>query len=191
MTERQKQIIVGTVLGDSCIRKGKTDRHNFLSCQHGPSQKEYAEWKAKQFEDIGSSCKYYKRLTPNKKTGKLYECYAMRVNSGPHLLEFREMFYVDNKKVITDEVLKYYTPLAMAIHFMDDGCKYEKTYSIATNGFDDESYKKLRVFLLTEYDIETSPTKDRRIYIRLMSARKFEALIKPYILDCLKYKLVS
>lgn len=191
MTERQKQIIVGTVLGDSSIRKGATDKYNFLSCQHGPEQQEYAEWKAKQFEDIGSSSKRYKRITPHKTTNKIYECVTFRINSGPHLQKFRDMFYVDNKKVITDEVLQYYTPLAMAVHFMDDGSRSRKTYMIATNGFDKESYKRLRLFLLSKYDIETSPFRDNRIYVRLQSAQTFEDLIKPYILDCFKYKLVS
>lgn len=191
MTEEQKQIIVGTVLGDSTIRKGKTDNHNFLSCQHGPSQQEYAEWKTEQFKDIGSSSKKYKRKTPNKKTGKLYECVTFRINCSPALQKFRDIFYVDNKKVITKEALEYYTPLAMAVHFMDDGCRYRNTYSIATNGFDRVSYKRLRVFLLERYDIETSPTKDNRIYIRLQSAKRFEELIRPYIINCMKYKLVS
>lgn len=191
MNEIQKQIIVGTVLGDSSILKGKTDRHNFLSCQHGPTQEEYALWKTEQFSDIGSSSKKYTRKTPNKKTGKLYECVTFRVKCNSELDWFREAFYKDNIKVITDDILKYYTPLAMAVHFMDDGCRYRNTYSIATNGFDKESYKKLRVFLLDKYDIETSPTKDNRIYIRLQSARIFEELIRPYIIDCMKYKLVS
>lgn len=191
MTEKQKQIIVGTVLGDSTIRKTKTDKHNFLTCQHGAIQKEYIEWKHEQLKDLGGSCKYYKRKTPNKKTGKYYEYYNMRVNSSEELDSFREMFYVDNKKIISEEVLKYYTPLAIAIHFMDDGYKVKSSYGIATNGFDKESVKKLRLFFLEKYDIETSYTHDGRLYIRYCSTKNFEKLIKPYLIPSMQYKLVS
>ena len=193
MTEEQKQIIVGTVLGDSSIRKGKTDKYNFLTCQHGPTQKEYAEWKAQVLEGglLKTTCKEYTRLTPNKKTGKIYGIVAMRVRNNVELDYFRDIFYVDNVKVISDEVLQYYTPLAMAVHFMDDGHRVSDrgTMSLATCGFDLQSIKRLRLYLFERYDIETNLTHDRRITMRKKTQDVFTDLIKPYMIESMKYKV--
>ena len=200
MTEREKQIIVGTVLGDSSIRRGKTDKYNFLTCQHGPNQKEYCEWKAGQLGQVSlkTTCKEYTRLTPNKKTGKIYSIVAMRVRNSPQLDYFRDIFYVDNKKVITDEVLQYYTPLAMAVHFMDDGSTNKGSRSgirsagncmIATCGFDKGSITRFRDYLLSEYGVETTHTKEDKVLVRMSSKSQFLELITPYIIESMQYKV--
>jgi len=197
LTDIEKQIIVGTVLGDSSIRKGKTDKYNFMTCQHGPKQKEYAEWKAEILGNgaLTTTVKSYKRKTPNKKTGKFYSIVAMRICNNILLDEFRNMFYVNNVKVIKESLLeKYYTPLAMAVHYMDDGhvVKERGTFSIATCGFSRECVKTLRIFLLKKYDLDTNHTHDNRLTIRKKSQEDFKNLIAPYItLESMKYKLVS
>lgn len=193
MTEIEKQIIVGTVLGDSSIRRGKTDRYNFLTCQHGPNQEQYALHKAEMLGkgSLQTTCKNYTRITPNKKTGKIYEIVAMRICNNEKLDYFRNIFYVDNKKIISDEVLKYYTPRAMAYHFMDDGGSSRGIYILSTCGFDQASLKKLRLYLFDKYDIETNLTNDKRITIRKKSCKVFGDLIKPYIIESMLYKIVS
>ena len=193
MNYEQKQIIVGTVLGDSTISKGKTDKNCHLSCQHGPKQKKYAEWKAEKLEGNGlvTTCKEYVRKTPNKKTGKLYTMVHLRVNSTPLLNSFRDLFYVNNIKIISRDVLDLYTPLAMAVHFMDDGNRVpdRSTMTIATNGFDLQSITNLRLFLFEKYDIETNLTNDKRITMRKKSQDLFTNIISLFMIDLFKYKV--
>lgn len=81
---------------------------------------------------------------------------------------------------------------------MDDGSKTRSnskegqiTYTIASCGFDKESLELFQKFLFNKFNIETTITKDNRLYIRVNSRNLFEYLILPYVKEvpCMLYKL--
>ena len=57
----QKQVLLGTILGDSSFKMGKDSKNPAITCAHCIKQKEYCEYKTKIFENLGSNCVYRKR----------------------------------------------------------------------------------------------------------------------------------
>lgn len=188
LTDFQKQVLIGTVLGDSTLRvDGKINPS--ISCAHSIKQKEYCEHKTKIFENLGAKCKYHKRNIPDKRNGKFYEDYTMFVKSNPEFLIFYNSFYKNGKKVIPFNLFEYFTEVSLAFMYMDDGCKTPCGYCIATNCFNREELTKFRSFLLEKFDLETSLYKSNIVYIRAKSRDHFTNLIRPYIIPCMEYKL--
>ena len=188
-TDLQKQILVGTLLGDASLRKGTGCINAKFTCMHGYKQKEYCEYKNSFFTTVGSQCKYHKRSKPDPRNGIYYEDYTMMLPSNPALNEFYEAFYKEGKKRIPEELFKYFSEISLAFMFMDDGCKLEKSYVIATNCFLKEDILKFRKFLFDKFNLETTMNSRNMVYIRACSKKHFEELISPYICESMKYKL--
>lgn len=191
LSDFQKQVLLGTMLGDSSFKMGKDSKNPAISCTHCVRQKEYCELKAKIFENLGSNCVYRQRKTPDKRTGKITGGYTMFVPANPTLKNWYYSFYKNKIKVIPFNLFNYFTEVSLAFMFMDDGFKTQCSYSIATNCFTIEELNKFRIFLLEKFSLETSIHKDNRLYILAKSAKRFTELISPYICDCMKYKLQS
>lgn len=189
LSDIQKQVIVGCLLGDGYMGI-KESINPYFKCEHGLKQKQYAEHKSNLLESLISFTKYYKRPKADKRNGIFYESYSTIVNANPCFLWFYNQFYTNKKKRITKEVLEFYTPLAMAIHYMDDGylTSSNKTFGIATNSFDIESINNLQEKLL-QYGIKTTLHSKNQLYIKRSSALLFKSLIEPYVIESMKYKI--
>ena len=189
LSQFQKEVIMGTLLGDASLRMCKRGCSPILSCAHGVAQKEYCEYKTKIFKSLGAECKYHKRSTPDKRNGKYYEDYTMRAPANPELQVWYDAFYPDGKKVIPVEMFDYFTAASLAFMFMDDGCKTSTSYSISTNCFGIEELKIFCKMLKDKFNIDTTIWKDHIVYIKANSRNLFEHLIKPYMCNCMLYKL--
>ena len=185
LTDTQKEILLGTLLGDSSFKKGASCISPAISCVHCIKQKEYCEHKTEIFKSLGAKCTYHKRKIPDKRNGILYEDYYMYVPANPELISWYEAFYKNNKKVIPFELFKHFTEKSLAYMFMDDGSKTQCSYSIATNCFTVEELNKFRIFLLSKFKLETSLHRDNVLYILAKSRDVFTNLISPYIVPCM------
>lgn len=191
LSDFQKQVLIGTVLGDSSLRvqSNTVNANPSLSCAHCVAQKEYCEYKTKIFENLGAKCNYHKRNIPDKRNGIYYEDYAMYVPANPEFLIYYQSFYKNGKKVIPFELLDNFTEVSLAFMYMDDGSKTNNTYSIATNCFSMEDLIKFKKFLYNKFNIETTIRKNHVLYIRICSKDIFTSLISPHFCECMKYKL--
>lgn len=189
LTQFQKEVLMGTLLGDSSLRVQKKVHNPSLSCSHGITQKEYCEYKTEIFKSLGAHCEYHKRNIPDKRNGKCYEDYTMRTPANPELQIWYNAFYPNGKKVIPADLFKYFTAASLAFMYMDDGYKASCSYSIATNCFDIEHIKVFCRMLKEKFNIDTSILRNNAIYIKANSRNLFEHLIKPYMCDCMLYKL--
>jgi hypothetical protein len=116
------------MLGDGFLQK--TGRGNArLRLEHGDKQKEYLEWKGRQFPRLFLGkpvC--IKRVHP--KTSKTYEYWRWQSNSSPVLGKWHKMFYVKGKKHIPGSLTETLNdPLSLAVWYMDDGYFYCKNYN--------------------------------------------------------------
>lgn len=188
LTNYQKQVLLGTMLGDSSFKKAKDCINPAITCSHCLEQKEYCEYKTEIFKSLGSYCKHRKRNLPDKRNGKIYECYNMFIPANPELKHWYDSFY-NEKKVIPFNLFEYFTEVSLAFLFMDDGSKTKNGYTIATNCFTIEDLDKFRIFLKQKFNIETSLFKSKVLYILSKSKDTFTNLINPYIIPCMQYKL--
>jgi hypothetical protein len=82
---------------------------------HGAAQKAYAEWKHEQLRELAPSPFYHCAKVK-------YPFCRFVTKSHPYLIELREMFYLDGKKVVPSQISELLkTPLSLAVWFMDDG----------------------------------------------------------------------
>lgn len=191
LTNFQKQVLLGTMLGDSSMRVSGKYQNPRISCAHSIKQKEYCEYKTNIFKSLQATCAYHKRNVPDKRNGKLYEDYTMTTPANPELLDWYYLFYKNKKKRIPFELFDYFTEVSLAFMFMDDGCKNGKSYSIATNCFSLEELQDFKKFLYEKFGLEVNIHKNRTLYIRKNSVNLFTKLISPYIYNCMLYKLQS
>lgn len=190
LTQFQKEVLLGTLLGDSSLRKDNR-KNTCLVCSHCVAQKQYCEEKANIFSSIGAKITYHKRITPDRRTGKLYECYTLFTPRNPALNVWYNSFYKNGKKVIPFDLFDYFTDVSLAFMFMDDGFRLSSGgLSIATNCFTEEEVKRFRLFLFEKFKLETSYHKSNgTIYILKKSVQHFIKLVSPYIYDCVRYKI--
>lgn len=190
-SSEQQEVLFGCLLGDGYMRKSSYDRGPYFSCAHSLKQSEYAIYKSTLLESLGSKTKINHRNIPNKKTGKFYSDITISIQVNAYLCWMYEAFYGKGKKRIPVELLdKFYTPLAMAIHFMDDGSKAKISgYSIATCGFERQELEMFSEFLFSKYGICNTVGKGNRIYIKSKSKELFKSIIEPYIEKSMLRKL--
>lgn len=191
LSDYQKQVLIGTILGDSSFKIGKGSVSPAISCAHGIKQEKYCKYKTHIFENLGAKCKYHKRNKEDKRTHIFYEDYTMYVPANPEFIVYYNAFYKNNKKVIPIQLLDQFTEISLAFMFMDDGTKTNNSYKIATNCFSKKEIEIFSKFLYDKFNIETTIHKDNGLYIKVNSKKLFEYLISPYIIDSMKYKLHS
>lgn len=188
LTQFQKEVLLGTLLGDASLKFGEKSKSPSIQCAHGIQQKEYCEHKTEIFKTLNAHCEYHKRNVPDKRTGKLYEDYTMYIPANPALLSWYKSFYTP-KKVIPFDLFEYFTEVSLAFLYMDDGYKTGKNYCISTNCFSKESLLKFINVLKNKFNLDCTLLANNVIYIRANSRNLFTTLIKPYIIPSMQYKL--
>ena len=190
LSEIQEQMILGSILGDMSIKYNKKGRNANLCLVHCEAQKDLF---MKKVEILGDFMGYYKLVIPkpDSRTGKVYNGYRGASLSHPVFKKLYDIIYINNKKIITKEYLDMiYHPISLAYWFMDDG---SSRGVFATNGFSPDEVDLLINFLLEKFNIVTTKritVKDQYvIYISSDSRKRFEDLIRPYMIDQMKYKL--
>lgn len=191
----EEQTLIGTVLGDTHLRKEFENGGTGGMFAHSDKQKEYCYWKydiLKRFclkEPIFKS-QYHKI---RKKT---YYKYIVNFKVDTIFNEYYNLFYKNKIKVINNDLLNKLEPLGLAVWFMDDGYKQKSSggYALSTNCFSQNEIELIQSLLLNKWGIYTSihnkNVKNRRIlYIKKKTAYKFKDLIEKYIHPTLLYKL--
>ena len=183
LTEVQKQILIGVLLGDGAMRK-KT--HALLEINHSIIQKEYVDWLYQQF-------KYLVDTPPKmRKSNGRRVAYRFTTRSLSVFTPYYEMFFFNKRKTIPDDL--NLCPLTLAVWYMDDGSRCDTDIYINSQQFTYNEQVRLLNMLLHQHDIAASLNKDKqykRIRIRKMSVRKFMEIVTPYILPSMEYKLLS
>lgn len=187
ITDRQRSIILGSLLGDASLRKPNINP--IFTCEHGIKQLEYCKWKAEELESLGAKFSISKRKTIDKRTGLYYESAICRLPANPTLLSIYNNLYIDGKKTITTEYLKDFDELSLAVMFMDDGYKSGKTVGIATNCFTLEECSMLNDLFSAKFNIVFNITKSGTLYLPTIQYPAFEELILPYMHNTMMYKL--
>lgn len=192
LTQEQRDIIVGLVLGDGHLEtpnKGKTYR---LRVEHAISQSGYVDWLYRQFRN-------WVRTGPSIKKqvvrGKEYRKYYFSTLSAPALQYFGQLFYPQGKKIVPKNISQLVSPLSLAIWFMDDGsCKsaFHRARIINTQGFSDRDLKYLQEMFTNKFGLSTilrTQKEGKQIYIPSTEVDKFVDLIKPFIIPSMFYKI--
>lgn len=187
LTKLQREIICGTLLGDSSfILANKYAKTPYFTVEHSIIQKEYSYLIAEKLNGI---CKERKRF--DKRTNKIYITYITTTKSKLDYIELYNNLYINGKKCITKEFLKDFSVISLCYLFMDDGYTSHNTIFLCTDAFDEQSCDNLIKACEEKFNIHFRKVKhDKNLRLRLIfdDRERFIKLISPYILESMKYK---
>jgi hypothetical protein len=194
LTTQQTDVLIGTILGDGFLQK-TGEKNARLRLEHSDKQKDYVLWKGNIFGRLfQGSPNYLERVHPKSKETYKYCRWQSSANSG--FGKWRKYFYPEGKKLIPSDLGKFLThPISLAVWYMDDGY---------FNKIDNNSFIYLGRVTLAEAEIlqkvieknfgivATVYDKKNKGFALFFGAReteKFQNLIKPFIIESLRYKL--
>ena len=192
LTERQKEIVVGTLLGDGYLEHDgfKASR---LQIKQSERKKDYVFWLYNEFQNLVK--------TPPKQRKDNGQWY-FSTRSLVELDFFRNLFYGSGSKSVPATIKKLpVSSLSLAVWFMDDGTldyrvKSHYSFSFSTDSFSQSDVRLLQEVLYEKFKIKTSiqtPSCRGKKYIKLYVGKDgrdiFLSTIHPYILSCFDYKL--
>ena len=192
ITSRQKQIIIGKILGDGCLETANGITYR-LKIEHGIKQKDYVFWIYKELENLAASEPKFK--LHKSSTRKDYEKYWFNTSYTTSLKFYGQQFYPQGRKVVPKLIHRWLTPLVFAVWFMDDGSVKSKECKgriINTQSFDTISLKRLQLAIEANFKIRTTLRKQKdgtQIYIPASEYDKLQRVIGKYIIPSLSYKL--
>jgi hypothetical protein len=180
LSEVQRAIIVGSLLGDGAMRC-KTNA--LLEINHSSHQRSYVDWKYRHLAELVA--------TPQKarKSNGTRIAYRFVTRSLPELTRYYWLFYGTGRKRVPELEL---SELALAVWFMDDGCRSRNAVYLNTQQYDEASQRTMLRLLREKWGIEAALNRDKsyyRIRISVAGTRKLARLIEPYLLPELSYKL--
>ena len=183
LTEEQKSILIGTLLGDGTMRK-KKNAH--LEINHSFAQKALVDWIFSKFCSLVTTPPKWRKGNGRR------EAYRFATQKLPILTPFYNQFYRNGKKVIPSD-LKL-NPLSLAVWFMDDGSKTYSSVYLNTQQFNLDEQMQLIDILRNQFGIESTLNKDKiyyRIRIRSKSIKIFINLVEQFVLKEFRYKIPS
>ena len=158
-------------------------RNALLEINHCAEQKPYVDWKYSMLRD-------FVKTPPRLRAGNGHrEAYRFTTLSLPALTPYYRAFYAGRQKLIPEIEL---TPLAMAVWFMDDGCKSRRAVYLNTQQFDFASQNRLMNALGRRFGIRSTLNRDKRYFrirIAVDSVPVLREAIFPYLLPEMRYKL--
>lgn len=200
LTDLQKQVILGSLLGDMWIyRNGHKGLNPELGIKHSLKQKEYILWKYEILRNLA-------RGVPTEFNGSGYgkgtRMVAFQSQSLSCLIPIFNATHRGGLKCVTEEWLSMIThPIAIATWFMDDGCRHNPNqFSFALGRSESDACELLRSFMREKWDINTiiythigkvgrRDIVQKYLHTNTRDSEKLKTLIKPYIIPSMMYKI--
>lgn len=171
VTDWQKQIIMGTILGGSSLVKPTKGRNCYLFMRS--RNKDWLMYKSHELKIFSSQ-------RPFTEEGNTLRWHS---NCYPIFNEFRDLFYKNNKKILDMSVLDQLRDIGLAVWFGDCGRVKKNTIHLNTHKFGEEE-SNIIVKYFNEVGIESKFLKERgncRVAFTKEGSEKFLSTIG----DCL------
>ena len=193
LTNLQKEMIVGCLLGDGRLESRSKNKTVRLRIHHSDSQKSYLFWKYKILQNITSNSPK-RSIYLDKRNNQEYYSWYFHTLTIEELRYFYEIFYKDGKKIIPKNIFDILTSLSLAVWLMDDGCNFKNSLVLNTQSFSLKEQKVLINVLEKKYQLEATINKDRKNYrlrINKENSKRFKEIVKSYIIPFMKHKIVT
>lgn len=212
LTQIEKDIIVGTILGDGSLLVRNLVRGGIsVSLSYCYANEEYAKFVIGTLKNLCNLDIPNKYEGFDKRYNKKRVSYSFYIGVHPSLTYFANLFiksYFDEKKckylnlkVLPDQdtLLNLITPRSLAFWIMDDGhCVKRAGVTLCTDNFSEEEVNRLKYVLETKFKlvctIHKKANKDKtkkyyRIYIIKESLPLLSSLVSEFMLESMKYKI--
>lgn len=190
LSEYQKAVVIGIILGDGNLSKNWSGTNYRLTVSHSIKQKDYLFWKYNVLKEwILTEPRYYEK----------HQSITFRTISHPELTVLRNIFYRNNKKIIPENIKDFLeNPMTIAVWFMDDGNIRKNSGKIYGYYLNTQSFTKKENIILANifkdnFGIKCLVIKNHEKYRLYVSSdrEKFFHLIKEFLIKSMKYKLIG
>lgn len=185
LTEEQKAILYGTLLGDASI--GMQANEARFTFTQGRGQEKYFDLKCSKFPGILEKINKTPRF--DKRINKTLDRYTVRSLSHPVFTKLYKELYPNGVKTITRNWLDKLTEKSLAYWFMDNG---SNCGVLCTNCFSYKEHLIIQTYFKEVWNIETTIHKNYNqfmIYFTKRGKEKLAKLIEPYIIESMSYKI--
>lgn len=190
----QKQFIVGHLLGDGWAYRDGPDSMYKIGIGQKIAHAQYFHWKVAMMDPFVNG--FYETYNEKKNSRMLQTSTICH-----HGFKFFADLFYDSQRIkhVPDGLEMYMTPLALATWVMDDGSlNGGVNQRIATHSFTQEENYKLRNLICSVFDIRSKVMEFRykgKLYYNLTinkeNTKKLSDIVRPHIVDCMKYKLMT
>ena len=191
LTNSQKQMIIGSLLGDGTIAK-----QGAYSCSHSIKQKEYHEHKRIALSSIHSGKFQHSVHKDQGVNGVHHESLHFTTGCNSFCAELRKVYYPNGEKIFPYVYLmNNITAEALAYWYMDDGTNSSNKTRLCTYGYTVLEQLLVKDLLLQKFGVVSHirPRPERGDYFQYIfvkDAPKLFDLIRSHIVPSMMYKLV-
>jgi len=188
--EEENDLILGSLLGDSSVRKRQRDCCFRFS--HSLNQKDYAKWKANKLGNFDFS---EFREVSRRINERVTNFIDFSTKTHPVFNYYRDLFYGSGKKKVTQNILDKLKARSLAIWICDDGSySVKQGYIIlCTYSFSLEEHKLMKEFFNNKFGLNpTIGFRDEKYYylrFKQGDSKKLIEIIRPHIPNCMLYKI--
>lgn len=182
LTDRQTQILIGSLLGDAYIHPlGK------ICFEQSSLQHEYLLWKYIEFKNLAYPKIAQVTRLDKRSQNQTFSCrFFLRQIFRP----WREIWYPDGHKSLPTDIEKWFTPLSLAVWYMDDGHLEKGVVPLfACESFTKEESDVIASIMLNKWQLKSYVNHNHRIRLCRESTPHFIELVEPYIVPCMRYKI--
>lgn len=182
MTDYQKQIVLGGLLGNSYICKGR--KNDYLCIRHSVNHLPWLRSKALELKDYSAKTPWYQYETT---------C-TWRSRSDSIFSEFRKLCYPNGEKEVSMKWLDPLRDIAIAIWYGDSGCltgRNGKNACLRTQSFGLDGNNIIAKYF-NEVGLSCGINKSRKSYVIVFSVKgtkKLMDLISPCLPNSRYFKL--
>ena len=194
LTNKQREVLVGLILGDGHLETQNDGRTYRLKIEQSETHIAYVQHLYEFFAEWVPTPPQAKVV---RSRGHVSQNWWFSTLGHAALRFYAHQFYKDQRKRVPKLIHRWLTPCALAYWFMDDGSiksAQSKGMLINTQGFTLGEVQHLCQVLQEQFDLKVRPRKQReghQIYISGESYETFRALIEPYLIPEMDYKLPS
>lgn len=201
LNKERRDILVGSLLGDGCLRLMSKCKVPAFSVSHSEHQKAYVFWKYEKLKQWIRTPPWREERVYHKDRNRKTFSWRFQTLSNDVFTQLWKTFYPNGKKIIPDNLasLLQDSPLALAVWLMDDGNRNHEAVFINTQSFELSEQYKLSEILKNAFDLRVTINKHSisngkqlyRIRINTESTRKLRSILSNYLLPEFYYKIPS
>lgn len=198
LSHSQKQLIIGSVLGDGTIA-----RQGAYSCSHSTKQADYHKHKRGALASIHSGKFQHAIHKAQGADGECHESLHFTTGCNKFCAELRRIYYPQGKKIFPYTFLmEQMTAEALAYWYMDDGTacwddRYKSGSSgaqIITLGYTRKEQFAMQALLSAKFDLCSKLVyrEEKDGYIQefpTIETPKLFTLVRPYVIPSMMYKI--
>jgi len=190
LDQEECDLIVGSLLGDASIRQ--REKNSCFRVAHSIKQKEYINFK------LNLLCHFHiSEFQERIRKINFREVKMIYLSTKTHAVfnYYRNLFYKNGRKVVTNEILNQITPRALTYWICDDGSYNNKQGYIilCTNSYSLEEHNLMKQFFNERFGLNpTIGFRDGKYYylrFKQEDSKKLIEIIKPFIPEGMKYKI--